>query len=235
MGQDTEDVRGRLGVGHLGERLGHTTQSCGQLAPPRQVQGGQLIDQRRRSLVGNSYGSSTNQHGPDEKLGHAAMPKARDRRAKMVAALTRLQQTSDTTSSISRPRSVLLWPGQFGRMRRSPWRRWVDRGRRGPSSNAGAGPIGVRRSTSAPVATSTAPSVAAVKYRYTDAILVSRIQAARLAVDQRPRNRPPALPSATSSPDARATGCSSRWPSCSGTPTHWPQTNKCSKDVGPPL
>lgn len=31
------------------------------------------------------------------------MPKARDRRTKMVAALTRLQQTSDTTSSISRP------------------------------------------------------------------------------------------------------------------------------------
>jgi hypothetical protein len=124
MGQDTEDVRGRLGVGHLGERLGHTTQSCGQLAPPRQVQGGQLIDQRRRSLVGNSHGSSTNQHDPDEKLGHAAMPKARDRRTKMVAALTRLQQTSDTTSSISRPRSVLLGPGRFGRMRTSPSRRW---------------------------------------------------------------------------------------------------------------
>ena len=27
-------------------------------------------------------------------------------------------------SSISRPRSVLLAPGRFGRMRRSPWRRW---------------------------------------------------------------------------------------------------------------
>jgi len=42
--------------------------------------------------------------------------------------------------------------------------------------------------TSAPFATSTAPSLAAVKDRYTDAILVSRIEAARLLSISAPRS-----------------------------------------------